>query len=159
MNTWALRPVRRAVVSAAGPLAALAVLVLLLATNSRCGGAVAASPALYAALAVSGTFLQLTASVLTLLPIPGHRRMGYRSNVTPPQGMAEFGARVGGIAPALLFLSLLARSRHGTQMFWNASSHNLCKMTGLGADFATKGLLLFHPGASSPLYGIPIPGL
>ena len=140
VNTWALRPVHRAMVSAAGPLATLAVLVLLLATIRAAGGALAASPALYAALAFLA-FLQLTALVLTLLPIPGLDGWGI---VEPclPRAWREFGTRVGGIAPALLFLSFLLVPAMN-QMFWRLV-YNLCKMIGLGADFAIKGLLLFQ---------------
>ena len=108
--------------------------------NSRRRGALAASPALYAALAFLA-FLQLTALVLTLLPIPGLDGWGI---VEPclPRAWREFGTRVGGIAPALLFLSFLLVPAMN-QMFWRLV-YNLCKMIGLGADFAIKGLLLFQ---------------
>ena len=64
-----------------------------LPTIRAAGGALAASPTLYAALAFLA-FLQLTALVLTLLPIPGLDGWGI---VEPclPRAWREFGTRMG----------------------------------------------------------------
>ena len=140
LNTWLLRPAHRAVVSAAGPLATLAVLVLLLATIRVAGSALAGSPTLYGAL-VFLAFLQLSALVLTLLPIPGLDGWGILEPWLP-RNWREFGARVGGIAPSLLFLSFLLVPAMN-QIFWRLV-FNLCDVTGLSADFAIMGQLLFQ---------------
>jgi Zn-dependent protease len=141
VNKGALRsPVHRALVSAAGPLATLAVLIGLLAVMHAAGSAPAAAPSLYAALAFLA-FLQLTALVLTSLPIPGLDGWGIIEPLLP-SALREFGARVAGIAPTLLFLLLLLVPPVNT-MFWRLV-FNLCRMTGLGTEWPMRGLFLFQ---------------
>src|SRR5215468_4665908 len=103
VNVQALSPLQRSLVSAAGPLATLAVLIGLLGILHGAEGALAAAPALRAALAFLA-FLQLTALVLNLLPIPGLDGWGI---VAPalPQPLQAIGARMAGIAAALLFVA------------------------------------------------------
>jgi Zn-dependent protease len=140
LNLWGLSPVQRAWVSAAGPLATLAVLILLLAFMGAAGDALAAKPVLYAALAFLA-FLQLTALVLEMLPVPGLDGWGV---IGPwlPREWREFGARAAPIAPALLFMAFfLVPQVNG--MFWRLV-FNLSQIIGLRWDLARQGLSLFR---------------
>jgi Zn-dependent protease len=140
LNTWALSSAQRAWVSAAGPLATLAVLIFLLAFMSAAGDALAAKPVLYAALAFLA-FLQLTALVLNLLPVPGLDGWGI---IEPwlPREWREFGARAAPIAPALLFMSFFLVPGVN-RMFWRLV-YNLNEVIGLRWDLARHGLSLFR---------------
>lgn len=68
LRTWFMTPTRRSLVSLAGPAANLALAVLLLTLTRLCYDP--AHAVLWAAVAFLG-FLQLTALLLNLLPIPG----------------------------------------------------------------------------------------
>jgi Zn-dependent protease len=127
-------------VSAAGPLATLAVLILLLAFMGAAGPALEARPFLYAALAFLA-FLQLTALVLNLLPIPGLDGWGIIEPWLPAE-WREFGARAAPIAPALLFMSFFLVPQVNT-MFWRLV-YNLSQAIGLRLDFVSLGLHLFR---------------
>ena len=140
VNMWVLRsPGHRALVSAAGPFATLVVLVLLLVVLGAAQDALAATP-LYAALAFLA-FLQLTALVLTLLPVPGIDGWGI---IEPwlPSTVREKGMRVARIAPALLFMSFLLIPAV-TQIFWRLV-FGLCRVIGLDVVSALDGLRLFQ---------------
>src|SRR5215831_15061885 len=105
VNMWVLRsPGHRALVSAAGPLATLLVLILLLVVLHAAEDSLAVTP-LYAALAFLA-FLQLTAVVLNLLPVPGIDGWGI---IEPwlPSALREKGMRAARLAPALLLVSFL----------------------------------------------------
>jgi len=140
VNMWMLRgPGRRALVSAAGPLATLLVLILLLIVLRAAEDALAAAP-LYAALAFLA-FLQLTALVFNLLPLPGIDGWGI---VEPwlPGALRENGIRVARFAPALLLLSFLFIPAVNS-MFWRLV-FELCWMIGLDVEGALDGLQLFQ---------------
>src|SRR5262249_13665255 len=96
-------PAWSALVSAAGPLATFAVLILLLAILHGAWDALAATPSLRAALAFLA-FLELSALVLNLLPVPGLDGWGIIEPWLPASTRAT-GARLAGIAPTLLFLA------------------------------------------------------
>lgn len=68
VRTWFMTPARRTIVSLAGPAANVVLAVLLLALTQLCYDP--AHPVLWAGVAFLG-FLQITAVVLNLLPIPG----------------------------------------------------------------------------------------
>jgi Zn-dependent protease len=140
LNTWALRPADRAWVSAAGPLATFAVLILLLAIMAAAGDALAAAPALWAALAFLA-FLQLSALVLNLLPVPGLDGWGI---IEPwlPRDWREFGARAAGIGPALLFLAFILVP-DVSRMFFRLV-YNLSQLIGLSSNLVSQGLHLFR---------------
>src|SRR5215510_140522 len=140
VNFWALRPVHRILVYAAGPLATLMVLIALLAVLRVSGGALAASPVLHAALTFLA-FLELTTLVLTLLPVPGLDGWGIIEPLLP-QAWQNAGVRVARIAPALLFLSFLVIPAVN-EFFWQAV-FDLCRMIGLRADLVFQGLWLFQ---------------
>jgi Zn-dependent protease len=140
LNLRALSQEQRAMVSAAGPLATLGVLIVLLAIMSIAGNALAAKPMLYAALAFLA-FLQVTALVLNLLPIPGLDGWGIIEPWLPAE-WREFGARAAGIAPALLFLSFLLVPAVN-ELFWR-QVFNLSHLIGLRTDLAIQGLHLFR---------------
>jgi Zn-dependent protease len=134
------KPADRVLVSAAGPLATLAVLILLLVIERAAGDALAASPPLRAALAFLA-FLQLTALVLNLLPIPGLDGWGIVAPLLPP-ALRETGARLAGIAPALLLLAFLFVPAVN-EMFWRLV-FDLCQMINLDVKEAIRGLRLFQ---------------
>ena len=137
---WVLRsPGHRALVSAAGPLATLLVLILLLVVLRAAEDALAATP-LYAALAFLA-FLQMTALVLNLLPVPGIDGWGI---VEPwlPSALREKGMRVARLAPALLLLSFLFIPAVA-ETFWRLVL-GLCSMIGLDVESALDGLQLFQ---------------
>jgi Zn-dependent protease len=139
LNMYAIRnPVDRALVSAAGPLATLGVLILLALILRGAGTTI--SPAFYGALAFL-TLLQLTTLVLTLLPVPGLDGWGI---IEPwlPGDVQEFGARAAGIAPMLLFaLFLLVPAVNA--MFWRVV-FNLAQSINLDIAGAMWGLQLFQ---------------
>ena len=131
VNMQAIRgPVDRALVSAAGPLATLAVLILLLVILRGVGTTVSAP--FYAALAFLA-FLQLTALVLNLLPIPGLDGWGIIEPWLPGEAQ-EFGARAAGIAPTLLFASFLLIPAVN-ETFWRVV-YDLARTIGLDATGA-----------------------
>src|SRR5215467_4481858 len=132
-------PAHRALVSAAGPFATLLVLVLLLVVLRAAQDVLAATP-LYEALAFLA-FLQLSALVLTLLPVPGIDGWGI---VEPwlPSALRKKGARVARIGPALLLLSFLFIPPV-TTMFWRLV-FGLCRVIGLDVVSALDGLRLFQ---------------
>src|SRR5262245_20057344 len=140
VNVRALSPLWRAVVSAAGPFATLVVLLLLLAILGGAEGGLAAAPALRAALAFLA-FLQLTALVLNMLPIPGLDGWGI---IAPwlPASLQNFGARAAGFAPALLFVAFLLIPAVN-DMFWRFV-FDLCATIGLDPRDAIRGLRLFQ---------------
>jgi Zn-dependent protease len=139
LNMHAIRnPVDRALVSAAGPLATLGVLILLALILRGAGTTI--SPAFYGALAFLA-LLQLTTLVLTLLPVPGLDGWGI---IEPwlPDGVQEFGARAAGIAPMLLFASFLLVPAVNA-MFWRVV-FNLAQSINLDIASAMWGLQLFQ---------------
>ena len=139
VNMHAIRkPADRSLVSAAGPLATVAVLILLLVILRGAGSTMSAP--LYAALAFLA-FLQLTALVLNLLPIPGLDGWGV---IEPwlPREFQEFGARAAGIAPTLLFATFLLVPAVNAS-FWRVV-YDLARRTGLDPIGAGFGLQLFQ---------------
>jgi len=140
VNVQALSPLQRSLVSAAGPVATLAVLIGLLGILHGAEGALAAAPALRAALAFLA-FLQLTALVLNLLPIPGLDGWGIIAPALPRR-LQVVGARMAGIAAALLFVALFLIPPVN-QMFWQVVL-GLCEFSGLDAREALRGLRLFQ---------------
>ena len=139
LNKHAIRsPVDRSLVSAAGPLANAAVLLLLLVILPAVGTTISAP--FYAGLAFLA-FLQLTSLVLTLLPIPGLDGWGIIEPWLPGE-FQEFGARAAGIAPTLLFATfLLVPAVNG--MFWRVV-HDLANRINLDVLSAGFGLQLFQ---------------
>src|SRR5215467_277450 len=140
VNMWVLRsPGHRAFVCAAGPLATILVLILLTVVLRTAEDALAVTH-LYAALAFLA-FLQLSALVLTLLPVPGIDGWGI---VEPwlPSALRKKGARVARIGPALLLLSFLFIPPV-TTMFWRLV-FGLCRVIGLDVVSALDGLRLFQ---------------
>jgi Zn-dependent protease len=131
-------PVDRSLVSAAGPLATLAVFVLLLFILRATEGTISAP--FYAGLAFLA-FLQLTALVLNLLPVPGLDGWGV---IEPwlPYDLQEFGARAAPIAPALLFATFLLVPPVN-EMFWRVV-YDLAQTIGFDAGGAAWGLKLFQ---------------
>jgi len=127
----------RSLVSAAGPIATLAVLLVLIAILRAAGDVLA--PTLYAALAFLA-LLQLTGLVLNLLPVPGLDGWGI---IAPwlPSGLRQGGGRLAGIAPALLFLLFLVPAAN--EMFWRAV-FALSRAIDLDARAAIAGLHLFQ---------------
>jgi len=141
VNMAALRsPAHRALVSAAGPIATLVVLILLLALLHAAGGALTASPPLYLALAFLA-FLQLTALVFNLLPVPGLDGWGI---IEPwlPIGLRQSGARLAAIAPMLLFLLFLF-APPVSEAFWRLV-FDLSRMIDLDMRAAMRGMRLFQ---------------
>jgi len=140
VNMWMLRSRgHRALVFAAGPLATLLVLILLLVVLHAEGDVVMAT-FLYPAMAFLA-FLQLNALVLNLLPVPGLDGWGI---VEPwlPSALREKGVRAARIAPALLLLSFLlipAVPRMFVRLVFG-----LTGMIGLDFDSALEGLQLFQ---------------
>jgi Zn-dependent protease len=126
-------------VYAAGPLATLAVLILLLVVLRAAEDALIATP-LYEALAFLA-FLQLTALVLNLLPAPGLDGWGI---VEPwlPNALRQKGIRVAGVAPALFLASFLFIPAVN-KIFWRLV-FGLCWMIGLDVEGALDGLQLFQ---------------
>jgi Zn-dependent protease len=136
VTTWALRsPAHRTLVYAAGPLATLAVLILL----SVLLRADLETP-LYEAVAFLA-LLQLTALVLNLLPAPGLDGWGI---VEPwlPSALREKGIRVAGVAPALLLVAFLFIPAVNN-IFWRLVL-GLCWIVGVDVDAALDGLELFQ---------------
>jgi Zn-dependent protease len=140
VDVRSLSRLQRAIVSAAGPLATLAVMILLLAILHGAEGALAATPALRAALAFLA-FLQLTALVLNLLPIPGLDGWGIIAPALP-RPLQALGARMAGIAAALLFVAFFLIPAVN-EMFWRVV-FDLCALAGLDAREAIGGLRLFQ---------------
>jgi cobaltochelatase CobT len=140
VNMWALRPVHRALVYAAGPLATLAVLIVLLAILHSWEMALTGMPGLHPALAFLA-LLQLTTLVLNLLPIPGLDGWGILAPALP-EAWRDFGARNARISVALLVLSFLLVPAV-SEFFWRLV-FGLCRMTGLSAELAIEGLWLFQ---------------
>ena len=99
-----------------------------------------ASPPLHAALAFLA-FLQLTALIFNLLPIPGLDGWGIVAPVLP-RALQETGTRLAGIAPALLLLAFLFVPAVN-EMFWRLV-FDLSQMIGLDAKEAIRGLRVFQ---------------
>jgi Zn-dependent protease len=139
VNTWAMMRVDRTLVSAGGPIATVAVLVLLLlATTGAAGDVLRATPPLYAALAFLA-FLQLTALIFNLLPVPGLDGWGIIEAWLPP-GLRQFGRRIAQLAPILLVLLLFVPAVN--RVFWDAV-HGLSQVIGLDVYAARQGLRMF----------------
>jgi Zn-dependent protease len=116
VKTRALRSrLNRALVSAGGPAATLAVLAILLAILGASRGRLETTPALYEALAFLA-FLQLTALIFNLLPVPGLDGWGILDPWLPRK-MRDLGRRAAGIAPLLLILLLFLPPVN--RAFWN----------------------------------------
>ena len=136
VNPWALRSrAHHTLVYAAGPLATLAVLILL----SVLLRADLETP-LYEAVAFLA-LLQLTALVLNLLPAPGLDGWGI---VEPwlPSALRQKGIRVAGVAPALLLVAFLFIPAVNN-IFWRLVL-GLCWIVDLDVDAAVDGLELFQ---------------
>jgi Zn-dependent protease len=131
-------PARHSLVSAAGPIATLAILFVLVAILRAAGHVL--EPTLYAALAFLA-LLQLTALVLNLLPVPGLDGWGI---IEPwlPIGLRQGGARLAAIGPALLFL-LFFLVPAANDMFWRGI-FALGRAIDLDARAAIAGLHLFQ---------------
>jgi Zn-dependent protease len=140
VNRRALRrSIHSTLVSAGGPLATLAVLVVLLtAVPAMDVLAVAAPPELYASLAFLA-FLQLTALIFNLLPVPGLDGWGI---IEPwlPDALKQSARRAAPIAPLILVLLLFLPPVN--RAFWN-SAYGLSGGIGLDAGEAIQGLRLF----------------
>jgi Zn-dependent protease len=140
INRLALRtPQWRSLMSAAGPLATLVVLItaLVILQAAEASGRDGVLLATLAFLA----FLQLTALVLNLLPVPGLDGWGI---IEPwlPNEWQEFGWRAAPIAPAILFFALLFIPGVSAA-FWRFV-YELCSTIGLDANLARQGLRLFQ---------------
>jgi Zn-dependent protease len=138
VNTWAMMRVDRTLVSAGGPIATAAVLVLLLAITAAAGDVLRANPPLYAALAFLA-FLQLTALVFNLLLVPGLDGWGIIEAWLPPD-LRQFGRRIGPIAPILLVVLLFIPAVN--RVFWDAV-YGLSQVIGLDVLAARQGLRMF----------------
>src|SRR5262245_57395895 len=145
VNTWSMMRLDRTLVSAGGPAATLAVLILLLAIL----GAMVPptrfelyieNPAvvLYSALAFLA-FLQLTALAFNLLPVPGLDGWGIIEAWLPPD-LRQFGQRFAPVAPILLVVLLFIPPVN--RAFWDAV-YAICQVIGLDARAARHGLRLF----------------
>src|SRR5262245_39379219 len=140
VNRGALSRLGRSLMSAAGPLATLAFGFFLVTILHAAERALATTPALYAALAFLA-FLQLTALVLNLLPVPGLDGWGI---IEPwlPRAVQITGMRVAGIAILLLFLAFFFIPPVNA-LFWQVVS-GLSAVVGLDARAAIIGLRLFQ---------------
>jgi Zn-dependent protease len=138
VNTWAMMKMDRSLVSAAGPIATLGVLVLLLAILAATVDMQFAHPALYAAVAFLA-FLQLTALFFNLLPVPGLDGWGIIEPWLPPDAR-DFGHRIAPIAPFLLVVALFIPPV--ARAFWDAV-YGLSNAIGLDAVAAWQGMRLF----------------
>ncbi|MBO0763150.1 MAG: site-2 protease family protein [Hyphomicrobiaceae bacterium] len=145
VNTWSMMRADRTLVSAGGPLATLAVFVLLLAAMAGLTPPPRlelniASPtlALYSALAFLA-LLQLTALIFNLLPVPGLDGWGIIEAWLPPD-LRQFGRRLAPIAPILLVVLLLFPGVN--RAFWDAV-YGLSQVIGLDVQAARAGLRLF----------------
>ncbi|HKD28843.1 MAG TPA: hypothetical protein VKC66_23430 [Xanthobacteraceae bacterium] len=115
------------------------VLILLLVVLHAAEDTLIVTP-LYSALAFLA-FLQLTALVLNLLPVPGLDGWGI---VEPwlPSALREKGIRAAGLAPALLLGSFLFIPGVN-QMFWRLV-FEVCRVIDLDQAEALLGLQLFQ---------------
>jgi Zn-dependent protease len=145
VNTWAMMRIDRTLVSACGPVATLAVLVLLLAAMATLVPPTRfelyiASPAvaLYSALAFLA-LLQITALIFNLLPVPGLDGWGIIEAWLPPD-LRQLGRRIAPIAPILLVLLLFLPPV--SRAFWEAV-YGLSQAVGLDVQAARHGLRLF----------------
>jgi Zn-dependent protease len=128
---------RPALVSAGGPIATLAVFLALLAILIAGHGAI--DMALYAALAFLA-FLQLTALIFNLLPVPGLDGWGILDPWLPGK-LREHGRRWAAIAPLLLIVLLLVPPVN--RAFWDGV-YMLSYGTGLDIWAITLGRALFE---------------
>jgi Zn-dependent protease len=141
INTQLLRRrVYGALVSAGGPLATAIVLALLLAVLQGGSQALAATPALNAALAFLA-LLELTALVFNLLPCPGLDGWGI---IEPflPGAVRRAGRRLAPIAPVILVLVLFLVPPLNS-VFWD-TVFNACRLVGLDARLAFEGYRSFQ---------------
>jgi Zn-dependent protease len=137
VNMGALRtPASRSLVSAAGPIATLLVLIVLLVVDAT----VPTAPYLHVALAFLA-FLQLSALVLNLLPVPGLDGWGI---IEPwlPYDIRDSGARLAPIGPTLLFMAFFLVPPVNA-MFWRLV-FDVAQITQLDARAAIQGLHLFQ---------------
>lgn len=140
VKTRALRSnLHRALVSAGGPAATLGVLVILLAILRAESELIGTTPALYGALAFLA-FLQLTALVFNLLPVPGLDGWGILDPWLPRKAR-ELGWRTAGIAPFLIILLLFIPPVN--RAFWNGV-YALSGITGLETWAIAGGRSLFE---------------
>jgi Zn-dependent protease len=138
VNTWVLLRRDQTLVSAGGPVATLAVLILLLAIMGAAADMLRAIPPLYAALAFLA-LLQLTALVFNLLPVPGLDGWGIIAPWLPP-AIRQFGRRIAPVAPILLVLLLFFPPAN--RAFWDAV-YGFSHAIGLDVSAAMEGLRLF----------------
>jgi Zn-dependent protease len=140
VNTLMLR--RRgygALVSAAGPFATAAMLVVLMIAIKAMAQPLASAPALYAALAFLA-LLELTALLLNLLPCPGLDGWGIIEPFLPANAR-RFGRRLAPLGPAILFVALFLVPGLNN-WFWDlvfAASAQI----GLDASAAFRGYRMF----------------
>jgi Zn-dependent protease len=143
VKTRALRSrLHRSLVSAGGPAATLAVLATLLAILGTAGSGstlLDTTPALYEALAFLA-FLQLTALIFNLLPVPGLDGWGILDPWLPRK-VRERGWRAAGIAPLLLILLLFLPPVN--RAFWNGV-YALSGIIGLESWAIAVGRALFE---------------
>jgi Zn-dependent protease len=143
VNKRALRgPAWRAAVSAAGPAMNLAFLAAL-ALVIHVGGA---SGALLAALAFLG-FLQATAFILNLLPIPGLDGFGIIESLFP-EGERPAMAQIGRFASLAFFVVILSAPQV-LQPVWQAAE-GLCNLLGIDTGDIADGVHLFRFWDSQP---------
>lgn len=138
INTRALRGrLHRALVSAGGPLATLAIFLVLLAILAARSDVIGMP--LEAALAFLA-FLQLTALVFNLLPVPGLDGWGVLDPWLPAKAR-EIGRRWAPVAPLLLVVLLLVPPVN--RAFWDGV-HVLSRGTGLDVWAIWQGRGLFE---------------
>jgi Zn-dependent protease len=133
-----MSPLNRALVSAGGPVATVAVLAVLMAAMQGLPDMVPAAPALYEALAFLA-LLQLTALIFNLLPVPGLDGWGILEPWLPPEAR-EWGWRAAQVAPLVLVVLLLLPPV--ARAFWDAI-YGLADAVGLDGFAAMDGLRMF----------------
>jgi Zn-dependent protease len=131
---------QRAMVSAAGPLANLAVLAVLMLALIAFAPQLAAAPILKASLALLA-FLQLTTILFNLLPIPGFDGWGI---IEPwlPQDVREQGLRLAPIASVIVLLVFMLVPSVSSAFFNMVDS--VMRPIGLEQRWSYYGLRLFR---------------
>jgi Zn-dependent protease len=141
INTRALRGrLHRSLVSAGGPAGTLAVLLILLAILAAQSERIETTPALYGALAFLA-FLQLTALIFNLLPVPGLDGWGIIDPWLPPGEIRERVRRAAPIGPLLLMILLFLPPIN--RAFWDGV-YGLSGITGLDAWAIFGGRAMFE---------------